>query len=894
MKRFLAIIVILSCGIFAANAQSVADKELIVSGRLDSGISYYIVKTPKKTVDYFLIQNTGSSLERVDEDGLAHFIEHLSFLSTDHFESGVGDFCKRHNIKNNASTYQDKIIYYASDVDSRNKALNDSCLYILYDWCGHLTLEPGQVEQEKKIIMEEWRTRRQPTVIDEQLSAAVHNYTRLGRLGGLGNMERLMSYSNEQLKRFCNLWFAPNQAAIMVSGDVNIKEVEERIKKLFLGIKSAPDYIERTPIVIPDNDSTIFRNITVSGISGNNILIYSRINTPIATSREQHLKELVYTKLYNTFIEQRLERYRESLSSDISSAKVVYGPFRKGQRHLNITITPKRGRDKSAMQRVVGIHNDILNKGLTNSEIEDLKGGFRYHFSCDYQSCNYPQIVEYNFIRGEQLYTSTDFNSVMTHIVENFDNGEFARFCREMIRFENLVCFVCVGEQPGMAINKEAFMAIVGDKETSFGFNSAQDFIFGQPLESNGGIISCVKVAALDAELLTLSNGLKVLLRSKDSDRVTIRAVRKGGTAALDFQDINIGKALPMMAAASGTGSNSKQTLDRVRFKHNLSIEIAVNECDERVSASAPADAFEPLLQMLYLQIEHPAFDMSIISKRNRLEPLLYKKSTTEDEYKTRLQTEVYGKDIRNVSFGDAFYNNLSEEDVRRVYDAKFCNPAQWLYIVEGNVPKELLIKYLSALTTYSQSDTYTQRRTQKLKKSVTREIIYNTPDNNGGTDMNYVYSKPFLGNDMADFEVMTAVIRNRVNEEFRDKRAAIYGMFTEGYVEVLPENMAVVNLNFGSKKEDQQPLAEFIEAEVRRIADDGISQSDLVAAKARINTNEFAERELFEGVFNCFLQGKTVEQTIPADMNRTDAESVKKFAKKFCKGAKIVRFVFK
>lgn len=893
MKRFLAVIAILSCGILSANGQAKSDRETIVSGRLDSGISYYIVRTPSQTVDYVLIQNTGSSLERADEDGLAHFIEHLSFLSTDHFEGGVSEFCKRHNIESNASTYQDKIIYYASGVDCRDVALNDSCLRILYDWCGHLTLDPEQVAKEKKVIMEEWRTRRQPTPIDEQLAAAVFNYTKLGRLGGLGDMDRLMNYSNEELKRFCDGWFSPAQAAIMVSGNVDPKSVEADIKRMFSDIKSAPDYLERVPIVIPDNDSTIFRTMQVNGISGNNIMIYSRINTPIAVTREQHLKELIYAKLYNVFMEQRMARYREDQASDISSVSVVYEPFMRGKQRLHIALVPKRGRDKIAMERVVGIHNDMLVNGLNSSEIDDLKGGADYHFRMDSDSCDYRQIVEYNFIRGEQLYTSADFNDVLTKAVEEFDNKEFAQFCRDRITFENIVCFVCVGEQAGKPLDKDTFLAIIGDREASFGFDSAPDFVFDKPL-GGGTVVSNVKADAFDAELLTLSNGAKVLLRSGDGGRVTVRAVSKGGTSALEFQDINTGRALAVMAAASGAGGNSKQTLDRFRFRHDLAMELTVNECDERITASAPIASVEQLMRLLYLQLEHPDFDLNIIGKRSRLEPLLYNKVLPMDEYKAMLQTVVYGRDLRKMSFSDSFYNTINEDEIKRIFDAKFRNPSQWLFIVEGDVSKELLTRYLGALTAGGESDNYTQRRAQKLKKSVTREVIYNTPDNNGGTDMNFVYSKPLVDNDRADFKVMTAVIRNRVNDEFRDQRAAIYGMFSDSYVQILPDNMAILNLNFGSKKEDQQPLAEFIEAEVKRITKEGVSEEDLIAAKARIDADQFNDYEAFDGVFNCYLQGKSIEKTTPADLDKSTAESIKKFTKKFYKDAKVVRFVFK
>lgn len=894
MKRFLAIIAILLCGISVTNGQTKSDQEVIVGGRLDSGISYYIVKTPKQTVDYVLIQNTGSSLERADEDGLAHFIEHLSFLSTDHFPESVSTFCKRHNIQNNASTYQDKIIYYASGVDCKDLALNDSCLNILYDWCGHLTLDPEQVAQEKKVIMEEWRTRRQPTPIDLELAAAVFNYTKLGNLGGLGDMDRLMSYSNEELKRFCDGWFTPTQTAIMVSGDVDIKSVEAKIKELFSDIKQAPNYVERVPIVIPDNDSTIFRTMQVNGISGNNILIYSRINTPIATTRDQHIKELIYAKLYNTFVEQRLARYREDQASDIATASVVYEPFMRGKQRLQITVIPKRGRDKIAMERVVGIHYDMLNNGLTESEIADMRVGCDYHFGVDSESCDYKQIVEYNFIRGEQLYTSTDFNRTLTEVIKEFDNEEFARFCRDRIRFDNIVCFVCVGEQAGKPIDQQTFLAIVNDKEASFGFDPAPDFSFDKELKGDAKIVSEAKVDAFGSDLLTLSNGVKVLMRKGDDHRVTLRAVSKGGTSALEFQDINMGRALPVMVAASGAGGNSKQTLDRLRFTHDLSMELIVNECDERITASAPTASAERLLELLYLQLEHPDFDMGIIGKRSRIEPLLVEKIKPTEEYKAMLMTEVYGRDLRKLSFGDSFFNTMDKEEVERVFDAKFRNPDQWFFIVEGDVSKDLLVKYLGALTAGGESDKYTQRRAQKIKKSVTREIIYNTPDNNGGTDMSFVYSKPLIGNDMADFTVMAAVIRNRVNEEFRDQRAAIYGMFSDSYAQILPDNMAVVNLNFGSKKEDQQPLAEFIEAEVKRVAKEGISESDLIAAKARIDAEQFGDYEAFDGVFNCYLQDKPVEKIAPADLNKSTVESVQKFTKKFSKDAKIVRFVFK
>ena len=169
MKKFLWLIFIgllLSPVVYGQSSEFLQyDKNLIVR-KLDNGLTYYIYPNtnPKGEAVYRLFVKAGSVMEKENQRGLAHFLEHMAFNGTKNFPGkSMLNYLETIGVKFgtnvNAYTGFDETVYNLSNVPVTRESIVDSCLLILHDWSCAIALEDKEIDEERGVIREEWRTR---------------------------------------------------------------------------------------------------------------------------------------------------------------------------------------------------------------------------------------------------------------------------------------------------------------------------------------------------------------------------------------------------------------------------------------------------------------------------------------------------------------------------------------------------------------------------------------------------------------------------------------------------------------------------------------------------------------------------------------------------------------
>ncbi len=171
MKKTLFIFMgALWCAFVSIAAPLPQDPDMKV-GKLSNGLTYFIRhndQTPGQA-DFYIAQRVGSILEEPEQRGLAHFLEHMAFNGTEHFNGGNGEansirnWCERNGIKFgadlNAYTSIEETVYNIANAPVTKSGVSDTCLLILHDWSHSLLLRDNEIDQERGVIREEWRTR---------------------------------------------------------------------------------------------------------------------------------------------------------------------------------------------------------------------------------------------------------------------------------------------------------------------------------------------------------------------------------------------------------------------------------------------------------------------------------------------------------------------------------------------------------------------------------------------------------------------------------------------------------------------------------------------------------------------------------------------------------------
>jgi zinc protease len=272
MKSFKLLLILAATLLFTAGTYAQTDLNKpapmdpeIRMGKLQNGLTYYIRKNkePEKRASFYIIQNVGAILENDDQNGLAHFLEHMALNGTEHFPGkGIISGLEKHGVafgRNiNAGTSYEETVYNLSDVPSDKPELVDTCLLILHDWSHYLSLEDKEIDLERGVIAEEWRTREDASsrMFNKIIVPVVLKDSKYVVRDVIGDPEIVKSFKYNTLRDYYRQWYRPDLQAIAVVGDINVDLIEARIKDLFSMIPAVENpSVRYFPDVQQDNCS---------------------------------------------------------------------------------------------------------------------------------------------------------------------------------------------------------------------------------------------------------------------------------------------------------------------------------------------------------------------------------------------------------------------------------------------------------------------------------------------------------------------------------------------------------------------------------------------------------------------------------------------------------------
>ena len=255
----------------AMQAQPLPKDPTIRTGKLKNGMTYYIRHNAKEAglADFYIAQRVGSILEEPRQRGLAHFLEHMAFNGTKNFPGkgkrlGIVPWCETIGVKFganlNAYTSIDQTVYHIGSAPLKRESIIDSCLLVLHDWSHYLLLEDQEIDKERGVIHEEWRTRRAGMAVQrlqEQAMPKVYKGTKYEDCLPIGSMDIVDNFAYQDLRDYYHKWYRPDLQAIIVVGDIDVDKMEKKIKKTFSSIPMPKGAAERIYYTVDDNEKMI-------------------------------------------------------------------------------------------------------------------------------------------------------------------------------------------------------------------------------------------------------------------------------------------------------------------------------------------------------------------------------------------------------------------------------------------------------------------------------------------------------------------------------------------------------------------------------------------------------------------------------------------------------------
>ena len=346
MKRILALTA-LSLGI-ASSAIAQSNPYNLRTGKLPNGLTYYICPTEYTPgeVHLYLLQNVGGILEADNQQGMAHFLEHIAFNPTKNFPKGVMNYLLQSGLNTfDAKTGINETRYQINSIPTNDKGKVDSTMLILKDWVDGVQITPEAVNKERAIVLEEWRQRAGVNRrITDAIAPYIYNNSAYSFRNTIGSEEGLKSYSAKDIQAFYNEWYKPELQSVMIIGDIKPEEYEAKLIKLFTAKGKSKKQLTRTDVQIPDNKEPLYYRFIDAANPSTSFGIYQRISVPPQGGSVNHTAKNLYQQIFNRVVARRISALRNEGKEEFIASTASYSPLVRAYDQVAWDVVPFPGK----------------------------------------------------------------------------------------------------------------------------------------------------------------------------------------------------------------------------------------------------------------------------------------------------------------------------------------------------------------------------------------------------------------------------------------------------------------------------------------------------------------------------------------------------------------------
>ena len=599
-------------------------------GRLDNGMTYYIrhYDNPRQRADFFIAHDVGALQEEDDQNGLAHFLEHMAFNGTKHFPGkGILNYLAANGVRFgynvNAYTSRDRTVYNVSNVPLVREGLVDSLLLILHDWSYYIACEPGEIESERGVIREEWRRGNDARSRMARKSAEVeYDGSKYARRDVIGDMEIVNSFGRQTLIDFYHKWYRPDLQAVIVVGDVDVDAMERKIRDVMSSIPKAENPARKEVYDIPQRDKPRYGLVTDPETKA--VAVKLIFYQPYPSEEERATVGAVSDELARkVFLEMARARLAEAEKRPDARYKrvvAVLGSLATCRNTFMLTALPKEHDMREALAGVLTDVEQIRRYGFSREEFEAARAKVarsekaaleKYRLATNTDLAG--RYVEH-FTRNVPYVTPDDRTRIVGEQLDALTCEEVNGLRAGMTSPEGMLVLVSSSEEymDKVPSEAEAFDLIDSVKRAKIARPERRGKSAG-PLfteKVTPGKVVRTRKAPLGAEEWTLSNGVKVFWRTVPEvigvRKVGVTAVSEGGFAR--DSDVEGMHLLQNYIRTMGVKDLDRAGMRDLLFAHDASLMVTLGRTESVFSGASGVADFELLLQLLHLYITRPNF----------------------------------------------------------------------------------------------------------------------------------------------------------------------------------------------------------------------------------------------------------------------------------------------
>lgn len=827
-------------------------------GKLANGLTYYIRHNdqPKERADFYIAQNVGSILEEENQRGLAHFLEHMAFNGSKNFpEKGMDRFTESIGMRMgenlNAYTSFDETVYMLRNVPVTQEEVIDSCLLILHDWSGFLDLTDSMIEKERPIIREEWRTGQdaQARLWEQQLPRLFPD-SRYGHRLPIGTIDVIDNFRPEELRAYYHKWYRPDLQAVIIVGDIDVDQVENKLKKMFADIPAPVNPAVREEFEVPDTDTPLV-SIATDKEASNLILYLFYKHDKMPRELESTLMGLVkdyIQSVSSTMINERFDELTQQADPPFIYAEAGDGDYMVARTKGAWTAAAitKEGEIESTLTTLVKETERLRQYGFTASEYERARMNVLKAYETAYNERNnqrngsYVQEYVSHFTKGGYIPGIEMEYTLISQIAPNIPVEQINKYVQDMINEDNFVISLTGPDKEGVTYPTEEELLLTFFRARQEPVEPYEETVSDEPLipqlPAPGKITEITEDPLFEATVLTLENGIRVVLKQTDfkKDEVRMTATSPGGSTRFGSGDVENLKVFNEVIGLGGLGNFSAIELGKKLAGKQVSCATSLGLDNESVNGSSTPADLETLFQLIYLSFTAPRMDEeAYTSFETRLKAQLQNLELNPMvAFSDSLSEAIYRDDLRAKRIRPEDFDRISYPRIMEMYRERFADASDFVFTFIGNIDAETIVPYIAQYLATLPS----LKRTEKGNASEVPAIRKGTYSNHFRMKQETPKASVahvFSGNMPYNLEnIITATLLKQIldlvyTEKIREDEGGTYGVRTSLRISSFPEGEAILQIYFDTDPPKRTALNNIVRNELRRISQNGPREED-------------------------------------------------------------------
>lgn len=912
----------------AVRAQTTSPKipldDKVKVGKLSNGLTYYIRqnKKPENKVELRLVVNAGSILETNDQQGLAHFTEHMAFNGSKHFKKNeLVDFLQKIGVEFgadlNAYTGFDETVYILpiplSDSSNLRKGFE-----VLQDWAGGLSFDNDQIDGERGVVLEESRLGKGA---DDRMFRKIYPMQYAGskyaeRLP-IGKDSILKTFKYETIKRFYKDWYRPDLMAVIVVGDLDPAKAEKLVKEYFSGLKNPAVQKLRTTAEVPARKKN--EAIVVTDKEATNFVIETdypfykqKPETTVKDYRESLIK-----RLFTSVINQRLAELTQSSNPPFLFASTGFNSYARGYEGFSgFAVAGQKGPDTALTALSIEIER-AKKFGFTEAEVERGKKQILAYMEKAYndrektESANYVQEYISHFLQQEPTPGYTWEYEQQKALLPTITLAEVNAVANPLKQNQSMFVSLQGPSESGIKLpdNKSllatAQNAIKADIKPYEEKAVAADLLANKP--APGTIVSETKNEKLGVTEITYSNGAKVILKSTDfkNDEIILSSFHKGGTAKYGPEDKFSAYYASQVVGQMGVGDFSPTDLRKFMAGKVANISPRISGLSAGISGSSSVKDFETMLQLGYLYLTNPRKDEALFTawKEKQKSGIQFAMADPQTAFVDSVYQVMYQKNpLAPIAVPKPqYYDAINLDRSLAIYKEALGDATDFTFIIVGSIDidkiKPLLAQYIGGLPSTGKAASFNDNGVRTVKGDVDLKVKKGSEPKSLILTI-YSGETPYSEDLALKTSALTEILNIKIIDDLREKLGAIYGGGMGGGLNKYPYNNYQMYLQLPCGPENVDKLVAGANEEIEKIKTKGPEQTDLDKVKKtwlEQHKTQVKENGYWSGkLVNIYFQGDSPESTLNYEerVNALTTDDIKTVANQLFDGKNVLKAV--